>query len=361
MLFSEVITPKAIKIYIDESKRNVNAAPYLGEALFPAVKQAELDMKFFTGEEDMPTVLKPTAYDAEVPLRDRIGVDLIQGEMPFYREGFLVKEVDRRNIQRANASGDTAMKAAVSHVYKDAGRLVDGADAAAERMRMQLLAAVDGHPKITINANGVSMVYNYDPNNKYSSNNYLALSGTSMWTAYSTADPVKDLADAKTAMANKGIIVTRAIMSAKTFSDLKKNTALWSYAIATTGLAGGALFHSDALAKQIVKENAGVDIVVYNKSFKDESGNVTGFFADNVVTLIPDGSLGETRYAPTPEEDAYSGNDKASVEVAIVGTGVCVSHKHYDVPVKEEFIAGQVCMPSYEGMYSTYTIKTYTA
>lgn len=357
MNFNDIITPKSIAFSVDEYKRNSNVQPYLGEALFPSVKQDSLDMKFMTGEEDMPTVLKPTAYDAEVPLRDRIGVDLIQGEMPFYREGFLIKEIDRREIQRATSSGDTALVAAAGHIYKDARRLVDGADAAAERMRFQLIAPTDGSPKIVINANGVDMSYPYDPTGKFLASNYIGLSGTKRWTQYATADPVKDIADAVKVMSNRGKRITRIVMSSKTWGDVMKCASVWNYAISTTGANVGALFHSDALAKEVIRANTGITVIVYDKMFKNWAETATAYMPDDIVTFLPDGTLGETRYAVTPEEAAYAGLANAPVQVANVG-GVCVSHKHCDIPVKEEIIASQICMPSFEGMYSIYVMKT---
>ena len=355
---NDILTPKAISAYFDEYKRNANVAPFLGEALFPKVFQDELDLKFLTGEEDVPTVLKPTAYDAEVPLRDRVGVDLIQGEMPFYREGFLIKEIDRRNIQKAAAAGDSIAVAAMRHIYKDMQRLVDGANVAAERMRWQLLAASNGHPTVAINANGVSMTYNYDPNNKYSSGNYVALTGTSAWDQYSTADPVKNLDDARKAMAAKGVRITTVVMNENTWADVMKNTALWSYALGTNASAGGVIYKSEALAKAVIKDNTGLDVVIYNKTFKSEAGVLTTYIPDDVVSLLPEGTVGETRYAKTPEADKYLSAPDAGITVSRVDTGIFVSHKSWDIPVKEEIIAGQICLPSFEGMYQTYTIKT---
>lgn len=355
---NDVLTPNAIKAYFDEYKRNVNTAPYLGEAMFPGVFQESLDMKFLTGEEDMPTVLKPTAYDAEVPLRDRVGVDLIQGEMPFYREGFLIKEVDRRLIQKANAAGDPVMKSAVAHIFKDMQRLVDGANSAAERMRWQILADANGSPKITINANGVNMVYNYDPNQKYYNNNYVALTGTSAWDQYSTSDPVKVLDTARQVMANKGVRITKAIMNRTTWNNVMQSVSLWNYALGTNASAGGVIYKSEDIAKAVIAANAKVEVIIYDKAFKSEAGSVTSYIPDNVVSLVPDGTLGETRYAMTPEGDKYIGSGDSLVNAVTVGTGIVITHKSYDVPVKEEIIAGQICMPSFEGMYTTYTIKT---
>lgn len=355
---SELFTSDSFRLYVDEYRRNSNTAPLLGDALFPRVKQDSLSMEFMTAEEDTPTVLLPTAFNAEVPLRDRIGVEIVNGKMPFFREGFPIQETDIRNIMEANASTSQALKDAMRHIYKDSMRLVDGANAVTERMRMQILAPANGTPQITINANGINQVYNYDPNGRYVANNYMPLSGTSLWTAYATSDPVSDLSDAKDILEGKGIQATRVVMNKKTFNDLMKSQKLWDYAINSPGAAVGALFHSPAIAKRVVSENTGLEILVYNKAFKSENGTLTPFIPDNVAVLIPDGTLGETRYATTPEGyRAARGN--TTLTTSIVDTGVYVTYVNSNtVPIKEEIVAGQICLPSYEGMFSTYTIKT---
>lgn len=356
--FRDLFTPNAIGAYFDTYKRDVNVAPYLGEVLFPGVFQDSLDIKFLTGEEGVPVVLKPTSFDAEVTIRDRVGVSMIQGEMPFFRDSFLIKENDRKLIKRAQSAGDPAAKEAMNHIFKDTVRLADGADVAAERMRWQLLANASGAPTITINANGVSMTYNYDPSGAYATGNYVALTGTSKWDQYATSDPVKDLDDARKAMAAKGVKITKAVMNRNTFNDLMKSTALWSYALATNASAGGVLYKSEALAKAVILENAQIQVIVYDKAFKNEAGSLTSYIPDDVVSLLPDGTVGETRYTSTPEADEYMGKADALINVAKVGTGIFITHKAWDVPVKDQIIAGQICMPSFEGMYTTYTIKT---
>lgn len=355
---NDLFTADSFRMYVDEYRRNSNTAPFLGDALFPRIHQDSLSLEYMVADEDTPTLLLPTAFNAEVPLRDRIGVDLVNGKMPFFREGFPIQETDIRNIMEANASSSPKARDAMRQIYKDSMRLVDSANATVERMRMQILANASGTPQITINANGINQVINYDPKGRYVSNNYAALSGTSVWTAYSTSDPVQNISDGKDALEALGIQAVRAVMNKKTFNDLMKSAAVWNYAINSPGAAVGALFHSPEIAKRVVSENTGVDILVYNKGFKDASGNFVPFIADNVVVLIPDGTLGETRFAPTPEGyRAARGN--TNLATSVVDTGVYVTYVNTTtVPIKEEIVAGMIALPSYEGIFKTYTIKT---
>lgn len=355
---NELFTADSFRTYVDEYRRNSNTAPLLGDVLFPRVHQDSLSLEYMVAEEDTPTLLLPTAFNAEVPLRDRIGVELVNGKMPFFREGFPIQETDIRNIMEANASNSPKARDAMRHIYNDSMRLVDSANSTIERMRMQILANASGTPQIIVNANGINQTINYDPSNKYQTDNYVALSGTSIWTAYSTSDPVQDISDAKDALEGKGINASYVVMNKKTFNDLMKSQSLWNYAINSPGAAVGALFHSPEIAKRVISENTGVEVIVYNKGFKDASGNFIPFIADNVAVLIPDGALGETRMTTTPEGyRAARGNTNLSTSV--VDTGVYVTYVNTTtVPIKEEIVAGMIALPTFEGIYKTYTIKT---
>lgn len=355
---ADLFTANSFKSFVDDYRRNANVAPLLGDVLFPRIHQDALSLEYMVADEATPTLLLPTAYNAEVPLRDRIGVELVNGNMPFFREGFPIQETDIRNIMEAAASTSQKAKDAMRHIYKDSMRLVDSANATTERMRMQILGAVSGTPQIVINANNINQTINYDPKGKYSTQNYVALTGNSVWTTVATADPVQDIMDGVEALETLGKKARYAVMNKKTFNDLMKCDAVWAYAINSPGAAVGALFHSPAIAKRVIAENTGVDIIVYNKGFTDASGNFATFFPDNCVTLIPEGNLGETRYAPTPEGyRAARGN--TTLTTSVVDTGVYVTYVNANrVPVQEEIVAGQICLPTYEQIYSTYTIKT---
>ena len=125
MLFDGMFSPAAIGMNWTENVSN--RIPYLGEGLFPARKQAGLDLKWFKGSKGIPVSLMPSAFDAKATFRDRIGVEKVETEMPFFREGFKIKERDRQDILRAQAANDPYVNAAIARVFDDARELIEGA------------------------------------------------------------------------------------------------------------------------------------------------------------------------------------------------------------------------------------------
>ena len=81
MLFDGLFSPAAIGANWTENVSN--RIPYLGEGLFPARKQAGLDLKWIKGSKGIPVSLMPSAFDAKATFRDRIGVEKVETEMPF--------------------------------------------------------------------------------------------------------------------------------------------------------------------------------------------------------------------------------------------------------------------------------------
>lgn len=161
MNLTELFTPKIIAANYTEAASN--AIPYLGSGLFPSVKRAGLDLAWIKGHKGLPVSLKPSAFDAKATFRDRIGVSKLETEMPFFREGYKIKEKDRQEILRAQSSNDPYAADVINRIYDDQQDLIAGADVVPERMRMQLLFPEGGAMGITIKANGVNYTYNYDP------------------------------------------------------------------------------------------------------------------------------------------------------------------------------------------------------
>lgn len=353
MNLSELFTAKTIAAYWTES--GSNKTPYLGQGLFPARKKAGLDLSWIKGHKGLPISLAPSNFDVKAKIRDRIGVSKIQAEMPFFRESFLILEKDRQEILRARDSNDPYVESILSVIFDDAGNLIEGAEVAAERMRMQLLSSIDGSPSISISAGGVSYTYNYDPNGEYKSNNYMVLAGSSdKWNNTTNSNPLEDLRHAQDAAEiYSGTKPTTAIMSKKTFNYLLKNASVKSAVLSQNATAN--VLMTDKVVLDIANTLLDLKIIVYNKKFKDESGTEKQFFADDVVTLLPTGSVGETWYGTTPEEADLLGSGKANV--SIVNTGVAVTTNTTVNPVNVETIVSQIVLPSFERMSECYTIK----
>lgn len=352
MDFKAFFTPAAIAATWTEAASN--RVPYLGAGLFGAKKKAGLDLSWIKGNRGLPISLMPSAFDAKATFRDRIGVVKTETEMPFFREGMKIKERDRQELLRVQDAADPYAQGVIDRVFDDANELIAAADVVPERMRMQLLFAEEGNVGIAIKANGMDYTYNYDQNGDWKKNNYTALTGTDLWTAPTTADPFAAFKAAKDGvMARTGSEVVYAVMNSYTFNLMAKTEAIKNRYLSTNGLALGYL--TDAEVKAAIKSTSGLDVVVYDKMYRDEDKTAHRFVPDGYVALIPAGELGSTWYGTTPEEADLMG--KSNAEVAIVNTGVAITRVIEEHPVNVNTFASEIVLPSYERMDEVALIK----
>lgn len=347
-----LFTPAAVAAHWTEVASNRIA--YLGEGLFPAKKKAGLDLSWIKGSKGLPVSLMPSAFDAKATFRDRIGFDKLETEMPFFREGFKIKEKDRQEILRVQDSNDPYATAVLARIYDDADNLIEGAMVVPERMRMQLLFPEGGDMGIHIKANGVDYTYNYDPNGAWKAANYFALTGNALWSAATTADPFKDVQTAQDAITAKtGASLTMAVMNTTTFNLLKATDAVKNRWLTTTGRAMGYL--TNAEAAQVFSATTGLTIALYDKQYADESKVAHKFVPDGYVALVPAGGLGDTWYGTTPEEADLMGGGEA--QVSIVNTGVAVTRIVEAHPVNINTFASEIVLPSFERMDEVAVLK----
>jgi hypothetical protein len=331
-----------------------NKIPYLGSGLFPSKKKAGLDLSWLKGSKGLPISLMPTAFDAKATFRDRIGFEKLETEMPFFREGFKIKERDRQELLRVQESNDPYAMEVIARVFDDANELIAGAEVVPERMIMQLLFPEDGNVGISISANGVDYTYNYDPDGTWKSENYTALTTTDLWTASTTADPFKQFKKVKDAIRSKyGTELTTMIMNTTTFNLLAAIDAVKNRYLTTSGLKMGYL--TDAEVKAVISGTSNLNIAIYDKQYRDENKVTHSFVPDGYVCFIPSGSLGSTWYGTTPEEVGLQGSGKA--DVSIVNTGVAITQIVEEQPVNINIFASEIVLPSFERMDEVAVMK----
>ena len=142
-------------------------------------------------------------------------------------------------------------------------------------------------------------------------------------------------------------------MNTATFNLLAKTDAVKNRYLTTNGLSLGYLTNTEVASA--VKNTSGLDIVLYDKQYKDESGVAHAFVPDGYVCLVPSGSLGNTWYGTTPEEADLMGNSDA--EVSIVNTGVAITRIVDNHPVNVNTFASEIVLPSYERMDEVAVLK----
>ena len=350
--FRKLVAPKVIAANWTEAVSN--RLPYMGETLFPSKQKAGLDLKWIKGYKGLPVSLMPSAFDAKATFRDRVGVKMTETEMPFFREGFKIKEADRQEILRIQEKNDPYMTDALNRVFDDAGNLLEGALVVAEREIMQLVFAEGGDVGISIKANGVDYTYNYDPEGKWKETNYFTVESDYTWDKPNAADPLDDIRKAQDAIAAKGGKGVIIAMNSTTFKLFRSIKAIKDLYLTTNGLAVGYL--TDAQITAALKDALGLTgIIVYDKQYKDESGNTHKFVPDYYVAVLPDGQLGNTWRGTTPEEADLMGSGQG--DVAIVNNGIAITQIVDPHPVNINTFASEIVLPSYERMDEVALIK----
>ena len=321
-------------------------APYVGQELFPDDKKRGLTLKWIKGAKGLPVVLKNSAFDVHAIPRPRIGFSQMMSEMPYFKESMYIDEELRQELNLVMETGNQLyIDAVMNRVFDDEAQLLRGARATRERMRM--MALTTGAISLSSNGQVYSMDYQVPANHKGDA--------AVKWSDYANADPIEDIRLVKEQiMDESGVEITRGMMNSVTWRNLRRNQAIIE---AIYVLAQGKIQSiSDATLRSYIREQVGIDIVLNDKRYTDETGATVKFFPDNTFVLFPSGPLGKTWFGTTPAESDLAGS--AVANVSIVDTGVAVTTtKHVD-PVQVETIVSMICMPSFEEADHVYIMDT---
>ena len=323
-----------------------NTVPYLGATLFPARKKMGLDLSWIKGSRGLPVSLMPSAFDAKATLRDRIGFDKIDTEMPFFREAMRIGEKERQELLKLQENAnDQYIMPLLNQIYDDRAQLVASADVIPERMIMQLLSS----GTIRITANRQDYNYNYG----FSAEHQETLTGTALWT-HADSTPLQDImAWMDTVEQDTGSRPTRAITSRKVWQALMEHASI---RLDMNPLGGQNVIMTDTMLRQYLLTKIGLTVSVYTKRYQLLDGSTHLFYPEDFFTLIPEGNLGNTWYGTTPEEaDLMSG--ATSAEVQIIGTGVALTTIKEPHPVNVETIVSEIVLPSFETMDTVFIAK----
>lgn len=307
--------------------------PYLGEEIFPSQQKLGLDLKWIKGVKGLPVVLLPSAYDVKAKKRDRIGFDKLSAEMPFFKESTSIDEELRQQLNMVMASGNQAyIDSVINNVFDDEMRLLTGARAQRERMRMQALTT----GMISISANGQDYDYDYGMPAKHK--NTVKVSWSS--PAATIIDDIRESLDV--IEDDTGVRPTRALCSNKTWTYFRKNTEIRNAILGNNT----AVPVTDNQIRSYITEVLDLEIVPYNKKYKDESGNEQKFVDDDIFVMFPSGTLGTSWFGTTPEQsDLMSGS---AANVSITDTGVAVTTTKETDPVNVDTKVSMIFLPSFE-------------
>lgn len=356
----EAFTARALGVAWNNYQQTLGTAPYLGRSFFGTDKKIGLDLRFIKGRKGLPVALKASNFDAKAPLRDPIGFKDIQNEMPFFREGYTVTEKEEQEYMKyLDAENSDLANQVLREIMKNPMDLVLGADVVPERMIWQLMAPVDGIPKIDVVVDGgnkYSIDYTGDNGTAYKKTNYIELSGTSLWSDSANATPIQDLVDAQEQHKdNTGEILSTFVMNQKTWKQFVNAEDTRKQVQGILAYQNGIRI-KDSEVKSYMLDNYGITILVYNKLYMGEDGASHKFIPDGVVSGIAGtvSSLGTVWYGTTPEERSGS---LAKGDLSIVNTGVSIYTYTTEHPVNTHCIVSEIVLPSYENMDSVFIMK----
>lgn len=338
----DVVQPQLLGTIIE---RNPEAQePYLGDALFPAQKMYDLELRFLKGADRAPLALKAAALDAKAPIRQRPEADEVVNEIPFFREAYSMKEKTFRELHTllGNPNVPEAWKQVARAIYDDVTDLYKGARARVEMMRMQLLSS----GRIGFKSNRIEQDIDY----QFKDENIIDLDLTS------PDAPLLDQLDElfETTFAGKGI--SRAIVNSATLRGLKNNKQL-AGAIAPQGSTNRV---NTSTIVDYLQEEYGIQIVTYDKTYnttdtEDGSIETHPFFPKGVITFLPANTLGVTAYAATPEE-LVQGESAYGADVSVVNN-VAITTEFENHPVRRNIWASMYALPTFEGGNNVFIVN----
>lgn len=310
-------------------------APYIGEELFPADKKRGLNLQWIKGSQGLPVVLKNSAFDVAAIPRARIGFDKLSANMPYFKEGTYIDEELRQELNMVLETGNQAyIDSVMNRVFDDETRLLRGAAAAREMMRMMALTT----GVITMESNG--QVFNFD----YGVPAEHKITVGTSWSDLTNSDPMEDIRQAKEQILDDtGAVITRAICDGKTWRNLRNNEKIKKEIFVLTNGAGAI---SDNRLRTYLMDELGIEVVVNDKRYVDNTGATVKYIPEDVFVMFPDGALGKTWFGTTPaESDLMTGS---AANVALTDTGVAVTTVKKEDPVQVETIVSMICLPSFE-------------
>nr|DAY87046.1 MAG TPA: Major capsid protein [Caudoviricetes sp.] len=314
----------------------------MGEELFPDDKKLGLDLKWLKGSNGLPVVLKASAFDVAAIPRPRISFEKLSAQMPFFKESKYIDEELRQELNKVIESNNQAyIDAVVNRIFNDEMDLLEGA--AAQRERMRMMALTTG----TIVMEGNGQVYEYD----YQMPANHKTTVTKSWSD-PTATIMEDIRKGiQQIVDDTGVTPERAICSSKVFGYFHINNEIKASIMVLTDGAG---FISDAKIKQYIADELGLQIVVNDKRYKDETGTAQRYVADDVFVMFPSGQLGTTWFGTTPEESDLMAGSVANVTTT--DTGVAVTTIQKADPVTVETKVTMICLPDFPAADQVYIL-----
>lgn len=331
MSIYDIVTSVELSVYWEGIVENEN--DYMFEESFPPQQKLGLKIEWLLGGDGLPVALKPSAYDVKAIPRERIGINMFEAKMPFFKESMYVDEELRQQLNMViESNNEKYVQVIVRRIFDDEANLLRGARVQRERMRAMMVSTG------TIMIEGNGQVYEYD---------YHMPDNHKQTVKKSWSDPKADIFEdirkaIETVEEDTGVRLARATMRPEMMAYFRKNEMIRT---TLAPLVSGGGYVSDSRILQMVKDELGITIKTNGQKYKDERRQVSNMIPNDVFVLMPDGELGTTWFGVTPEQsDLMSG---LVANVSVVDTGVAITTTEIPDPVTVETKVSQVCLPDF--------------
>lgn len=338
----DLVTAENIAGYYSAAQEGVDLT--IGERFFPARKQLGLALKHIKAAGGKNVALKPSAFNVEATLRDRISVDLDSKKMPFFKEAMNIDEEDRQELNiMLSTNNQQYIDAVATNIYDDQATLVRAAKTQLEIMRMQVLAT----GKVLIDDNGVDKEFDYGVSDNNKGEAEIAWSEAS-------ADPLDDIDNAILKLKQRGVVPGAIVMNSNTFAQIKNNE---NTSKAINGTSGKRV--TNRRLKEFLQDEYGLVVVEQSGVYENSKGETHPLYPDGHVTLAPNTGqgIGRTVFGTTPEESDLM-NAGSLANVRIVEEGIAVTTSKEVDPVNVLTKVSMIALPSFEGANQVYQLHT---
>lgn len=327
------------KTMLDYSKTR-EYKPLLGETLFPEVKHSTLEFDMIKGGSSLPTIASVHAFDTEAEIGSREASKQAL-EAAYIKRKMQITEKDL--IALAQPRNEAEKNYLMQNVFNDVDTLVNGVRARVELMRIEALSK----GKVTLNENGLDMSVNYH----VPSDHQETLSGVGLWTA-DTADIIGDMERWADVLTDKP---TRALTSTKVLRTILRNAKIIA---ALFGKDSGRIPTRQDLNAFLQQHDLPV-IAVYDAKYRKQAANGSytshRYLDEDKFVMFGDGTLGETLYGPTPEENRMV---RDGADVSSVGKIITMVFEEGQDPISTWTKAAATAIPSFHAADNVFQAQT---
>ncbi|MGL4584103.1 MAG: major capsid protein [Flavobacterium sp.] len=319
------------------------------EATMPYLHQTLLDKEYsvngtFASISELVTnfMVDVVATDSKLPLKNREKVALLNGFLPKMGNKMYFNEQQLQDLDAMVAMTGMPLTELLTKLFKDADTLIKGGLLRNEFLFLQALSK--GKASVTDADNvGVSFECDYQFENRgYAST---AWSGAG-------ATPYTDLANRVADAMNKGIVLTKAFMTYKTFTKLMNSAEVKGM------FAGINQLISRRSLEEILLSELGLTVHVVNRTVTSQINGVNKTvqaWAEGQITLTTDDKLGKLVWTRTAEFNHRVGG----VMYTDADGGVFLVSKYGKNDPVAEFTAIQGrCLPVLSNVQNIYTLDT---